>query len=337
MVSICRELFPNINTQVCNFLEMDHKPEYDFVIGNPPYFEMKKDTISDKVKQKFSSLFAGRVNIYAMFIKASIDCLVEGGQMVFVIPKSINNGYYFRKFRKYIIDTCNITEMRFYDRDMFEDAEQEVMILCLQRLRAGERNNGDFTFQKSGMDYPIFSLYKSSLEKMFTDSTTLKDLGFEVKTGNFVWNQNKRILSRCNQDTKLIWAANIKANKIVLDIESLNQFGIEKKPKYQKAQYVRDNDKISKLKGKCLVINRVVGTSRGSSLRVALINYGEEGYYVENHLNVITATKHSKCSLEDLREALIQPSVVETLKMITGSTQLSTKELVNLIPIQTKE
>jgi len=339
MISICRSSFPNINAQVCNFLEMEHKPEYDYVIGNPPYFEYLQRDMPESIVNKFKPWFDGRPNIYALFIKASIDCLVEGGKLVFVVPKSINNGYNFRKFRSYIIKTCNILNVSFYKANMFKNAQQEVMILVLQKLSYGESNDGKYLFYKKDMDCPIITLYKSKLEEKFRNSKTLKDLGFKVTTGNFVWNQNKDIMSRKKSDTKLLWSCNIVDNKLKLDLPNLNLITLDKdpKPKFQKGQYVSSTEKIKPLKGKAIVLNRVVGTSNSSSLRAAIVDFGDEGYYVENHLNVITTTNESVYTLEQVYNELIKPEKAEMLKMVTGNTQLSKKELENLIPINIQE
>ena len=405
MVSMCKSSFPGINAQTRNFLEMDHKPEYDYVIGNPPYFEYLERDMPESIVNKFKTWFDGKPNIYALFIKASIDCLVEGGKLVFVVPKSINNGFSFRKFREYIIKNCNILNMSFYKANMFKNAQQEVMILVLQKLKRGETNNKNYLFSKHGMNegnVPIFTLYKDRLESEFNNSKSLKELGFKVKTGNFVWNQNKDIISRNKLDTKLLWSCNIVDNKLKLDLPKLNLSpvlpveidscdvtdntdcsgekeevapdpldldcdgelttydcdgvftaddcddndpstvtdmdcdGPEKvylRPKFQKGQYVSSTEKIKPLKGRAIILNRIVGTSNSSSLRAAIVDFGDEEYYVENHLNVITETDESKYTLEQIYDELIKPEKVEMLKMVTGNTQLSQRELENLIPI----
>ena len=335
MVAICQNQFPSVNSQVYNFLELDHKPIYDYVIGNPPYFEYLKENMSETIRNKFDPWLYGRPNIYALFIKASIDCLVEGGKLVFVVPKSINNGQHFKKFREFIIENCNILNMSFYNANMFKNAQQEVMVLVLEKLKNGESNNGEFLFYKKGMDCPIFTLYKNKLEREFKNSKTLGDLGFKVSTGNFVWNQNKKIISRNRLDTKLIWACNVVDNKLKLDIPRLNKITLDKnpRPQFQKGQYVSSTTKITPLFGKSIVLNRVVGTSKSNYLRAAIIDYDEEGYYVENHLNVITKTEKATHTIEEVYKELIKPEKVEMLKMITGNTQLSAKELENLIPI----
>ena len=42
LVDICNKLYPTANVVCQDFLTLEHSPIYDFVIGNPPYFEMKK-------------------------------------------------------------------------------------------------------------------------------------------------------------------------------------------------------------------------------------------------------------------------------------------------------
>ena len=66
-------------------------------------------------------------------------------------------------------------------------------------------------------------------------------------------------------------------------------------------------------------------------MRAAIVDI--DGYYfVENHVNCIMATDKAEISMEQLHELLISPSTVSMIRAITGNTQVSQKELQNLIP-----
>ena len=80
-------------------------------------------------------------------------------------------------------------------------------------------------------------------------------------------------------------------------------------------------------------MNRVTGCGEKAGIRAAIIDINRD-YYTENHLNYITETENSLRSLEDLHSKLISPETTEILQYISGNTQLSKKELLNLIPIK---
>ena len=133
LVDICNNLYKSANVVLQDFLLMDHKPIYDFVIGNPPYFEMKKKD-SEELHKKYKSVLSGRANIYSMFFKASIDSLKPDGKLIYVVPTSMNNGSYFKNLRKFIIENCNIDDIVLLGDSGFEGVQQNTMIIKLTTL-----------------------------------------------------------------------------------------------------------------------------------------------------------------------------------------------------------
>jgi RNA recognition motif-containing protein len=184
---------------------------------------------------------------------------------------------------------------------------------------------------------------------MFEDKHSLEDLSFEVKTGNLVWNQNKEHISRDSSDILLLWACNIVSNKMSLDLPKLNiqpKDGEEIKTKHMKGQYIKyeitksqveavQTLKSDPLCGECIVVNRVTGAGQNASVRAAIVNLGEKKYYIENHLNYIKETTSSKISLESVHKQLVSKQTAKIIKLITGNTQLSQKELLKMIPFET--
>ena len=352
LVNIVSENF-NVNAQCQDFLLLSETKMYDKVIGNPPYFQMKKADAVEAGYKNYLDVCAGKPNIYAMFIKASIDALKVGGELVYVVPTSMNNGNDFRLLRDYIIEKTNIKNIKLFNDDCFDSAQQNVMILHLEKLAPEDSNDGNYVFTKSGIT--IFSTDTDFLHSKFESGSTLEELGFDVMTGNLVWNQNKPLMSRDNNDLKLVWACNLVDNQIILDVPKLNavQGPDEKRAaKHEKGQYVKKETTIKQtnddgaiidvevalnskpLTGKCIVVNRVTGASTNAKIRAAIIDFGEEEYFVENHLNYIIRKQSCKHKLEDLLIELVKPEVTNFVKKITGNTQISKKELLKLIPIK---
>jgi adenine-specific DNA-methyltransferase len=345
LVDIVSENF-DVNAQCQDFLLLSKTKMYDKAIGNPPYFQMKKADAVEAGYENYLDVCAGKPNIYAMFIKASIDALKVGGELVYVVPTSMNNGNDFRLLREYIIEKTNIKNIKLFNDDCFDSAQQNVMILHLEKLAPEASNDGNYVFTKSGIT--IFSTDTDFLYNKFENGYTLEELGFDVMTGNLVWNQNKPLMSRDNNDLKLVWACNLVDNQITLDVPKLNavQCPDEKRAtKHEKGQYVKKKIvtqntgveiKINSkpLTGKCIVVNRVTGASANAKIRAAIVDFGEEEYFVENHLNYIIRKQSCKYKLEDLLTELIKPEVTNFVKKITGNTQISKKELLKLIPIK---
>ena len=336
-----------------DFLLLENKQMFDKIIGNPPYFQMNIKVAQNKGYKDYLSVCSGKPNIYAMFIKASLESLKPNGDLVYVVPTSMNNGNDFRKLREYIIACANIENIIMFDDNQFEGAQQNVMILHLKKLRLNETNNGKFIFTRSGIS--IFSSKTQFLDSHFKEGKTLEQLGFDVMTGNLVWNQNKPLMSRNKSDLVLVWACNIIDNEIILDVSKLNitqEPDEERSTKHEKGQYVKNKATVKQtnddgvttnvevglncnpLSGKCVVVNRITSASSNAKIRAAIVDFGKEEFYVENHLNYITKTDQCKHTLEQLHAALTKPEVTAFIKKLTGNTQISKKELLKLIPIK---
>lgn len=235
----------------------------------------------------------------------------------------MNNGAYFSKLRKFIISNTDIEYLEILDGSkLFDKALQTVMLLVLKK---GKHKN-KYVFTKNGIS--IITERKKNLEKFFNNKTTLYELGFTVKTGRIVWNQNKKILT--NKETKrtipLIWSQNITTTGLKIPLNN------EKKP-----QYIKTNDFDT---GPAIVVNRIVGSVNSAKIKSALIPKGMK-FLSENHTNVIyppkqkdlLVNKNISISLEEVNRQINLPENLEILKSITGNTQISKTELEKLFPI----
>lgn len=193
---------PEANLKQLDALLNENYKKYDFVIGNPPYFEF---TPSENIRKKFGSIINGRLNIFSLFIYQGLKWLKEGGYLAYVVPPSMNNGAYFLKLRKFIVENSNIEYLHILDNPkIFRGALQSTMLLILKK----GKNKGNYLFRKNGI--LIFSENPKFLEKAFENKLTLHYLGYEVKTGRLVWNKNKHSLTNNPKDgVPLIWAHNI--------------------------------------------------------------------------------------------------------------------------------
>jgi adenine-specific DNA-methyltransferase len=325
LVNIAKEVVPEARFKNLDALLNQDYDKYDFVIGNPPYYEFSP---SEATRKKFREIINGRVNIFSLFIYQGIKWLKEGGYLAYVVPPSMNNGAYFSRLRRCIVENTNIEYLHILDSPkLFNDALQSTMLLILKK----GANNGNYIFKKNGI--LIFSENLHYLEKTFGNKLTLHDLGYKVKTGRLVWNQNKNLLTNNPKiGVPLIWAYNITPEGLKFPI--INK---------EKPQYVKTNDYDV---GPAIVVNRIIGSVKSAKLKAAIIPPRMK-FIAENHVNVIfppfsqkqmkmdLENKSPKVSLtlENIAKQLSSKAKLEVVKNITGNTQISKTELEKLFPL----
>lgn len=317
LINISSKLVKNASIKNFDFLNIDiNKKKYDYIIGNPPYFELK---LNEEIKKKYFDIIKGRVNIFSLFIKTGLDLLKDGGYLAYVVPPSMNNGAYFSKLREYIIKNSSLEYLHIIDgADNFHLANQKVMLIILKKTNS--KKSSKYIFKKNGIT--IFTEDKKFLNKAYKNTVSLKDIGYTVKTGSIIWNEHKEKLTNDkNNSTLLIWASNINNGKIII--------GYTK----GKPQYIKNisNDLI--IKSRVVVVNRITGSSKDINIKAAMVN--EKEFVCENHVNVIYMSKNANCnySLEDILKALQDKTNIKVMRLISGNTQISQTELERLLPI----
>lgn len=317
LINIASKLVKNASIKNFDFLNIDiNKKKYDYIIGNPPYFELK---LNEEIKKKYFGIIKGRVNIFSLFIKTGLDLLKDGGYLAYVVPPSMNNGAYFSKLREYIIKNSSLEYLHIIDgADNFHLANQKVMLIILKKTNS--KKSSKYIFKKNGIT--IFTEDKNFLNKSYKNTVSLKDIGYTVKTGSIIWNEHKEKLTNDkNNSTLLIWASNINNGKIII--------GYTK----GKPQYIKNisNDLI--IKSRVVVVNRITGSSKDINIKAAIVN--EKEFVCENHVNVIYMYKNANCnySLEDILKALQDKTNIKVMRLISGNTQISKTELERLFPI----
>ena len=317
LINIASKLVKNASIKNFDFLNIDiNKKKYDYIIGNPPYFELK---LNEEIKKKYFDIIKGRVNIFSLFIKTGLDLLKDGGYLAYVVPPSMNNGAYFSKLREYIIKNSSLEYLHIIDgADNFHLANQKVMLIILKKTNS--KKSSKYIFKKNGIT--IFTEDKKFLNKAYKNTVSLKDIGYTVKTGSIIWNEHKEKLTNDkNNSTLLIWASNINNGKIII--------GYTK----GKPQYIKNISSDLIIKSRVVVVNRITGSSKDINIKAAIVN--EKEFVCENHVNVIYMSKNANqnYSLEDIFKALQDKTNIKVMRLISGNTQISKTELERLLPI----
>jgi hypothetical protein len=202
---------------------------------------------------------------------------------------------------------------------------------------------------EAGFRRVLFSSDPDRLAAEFEGRRTLWEFGLEAVTGQVIWNQNRdRLMQKPGPGrVPLIWSHSIGAGE--LRTGSLGER--RDKPGF----YDSRGGGRRPLIGPAIVVNRVVGAVGRGELRAALIPAGEE-FLAENHVNVIRRREAKKPGGSDFRPtdrksdpprgetlgevdweavlaALRRPGIVDRVRLLTGNTQISARELTHLLPL----
>jgi hypothetical protein len=307
--------------------------KYDLIIGNPPYYVMKKKDVG----REYCDYFTGRPNIFSLFIIKSLWLLKPDGILSFILPVSFTNCLYYNNIRNYINIHCEIINIVNCDDDTYIDTNQGTLIFIIKKKTDYKsieydliddscytdiNKTNNFVFNIN--NYTIFNYpsYILQLRNLYNNSTNLKSLGFNVCVGNVVWNQHKSILTDNINDTRLIYSSDIQNNEL-----------IQKKYKNeQKKNYIKKEGSNELV----LVINRGYGMGN-YKFEYCLINQNGK-YCVENHLICI------KYELDIQRPELLKlykkiikslndERTTEFIKLYFNNNAINTTELNNILPI----
>lgn len=271
----------------------------DLIIGNPPYFN---------VKTKNPNCMTGHGNIYILFLyKCLTEHLEKKGVLAFVLPTSLYNSSYYEPCRKYISDHTTILAVEDLDVKYYETS-QKTMILIIQNIPSTEK---PYIFKDS-----YISPHYKELNELVKNTKTLKELGYEIKTGEVVWNQNKDKLA--DEGSLIIYTTNIVNNELVFN-----------NLKENKKQYIKEFEKPI-TKGPAIVVSR----GYGNSYRFSFALVGEIEFYGENHINVIyPVTEEAKKNISKVKTSFENKKTLEFIKYFVGNGALSKTELETILPI----
>ena len=319
--SINQLTFKNkVSLQNLDFLKYKSDKLYDLIIGNPPYFVLKKEEVPIEYKE----YIIGRPNMFGLFILHSISLLKTGGVLAFIISKSFLNSVYYSKIREYIKKTCEILLIQDYqDLNHFIDTDQCTFGIVVRKLAVVKEELNDCSFSMKLNDTIVFTDDTNKLKLLLDGSTTIQELGLKVRTGQIVWNEHKPELTNDTDKTLLIYNTNI-TNQNTLEVKQFKN--------KEKGQYIHLDGRGEPI----LVVNRGNGNST-YKLQYALIETGP--YLVENHLNEIYCPSDfmEKKELTELYNKIMvsfkNPKTQQFIDLFLGNNGLSKTELEQILPI----
>lgn len=302
-----------------DFLKFENNIKYDLIIGNPPYFVMSKK----KVDKKYYKYFEGRPNIFMLFIIKSLGELNKNGILSFVLPTNFTNCIYYSKLRKHIYENYKILKIENCFGSSYIETKQDTCIFIIQNKTPLENENDRFTIIKNNITIFNEMATIQKLNELYENSTTINNLGFDVKVGTIVWNQVKNKLTGDETKTRLIYSSDINNGSI--------DYKTYKNP--AKKNYINEKG----IKNITLVINRGYGKGK-YKFNYCLINEKNVEYLLENHL-IHVKSRGELNDFELLQKYNIIVNSFENektksfIKLYFGNNAINTKELQHILPI----
>ncbi len=289
-----------------DFLKYTDAKDVDLIVGNPPYFV---------TKDKNPACMKGRGNIFVQFIyKCLTEHLKEDGILGFVLPTSFYNCGYYEPCRKYMYDHTTILHVENLNVD-YIDTKQDTMLMIVKK-RVTADSPKPYTFLCNDSVY-IIPKYKE-LYNLLEGTTTLKNLGFVVKTGEVVWNFHEDKMA--DSGTPLIYSTNIVDGRIQLH-----------NLKNGKKQYIR-GFKGTPTKGPAILISRGYGNSY--KFIYGCIDDPTFEFYGENHTNVIYPTsQEAMVHYDRIKQSLASKKTQDFIDLFVGNGALSKTEIETILPI----
>ena len=288
---------------------------YDLIIGNPPYYVMKKT----EVDKKYHEYFDGRPNIFVIFILHALSKLNPGGILSFVLPNSFCNCTYYNKLRVHLFENYNIIDIKDCSESSYLETAQNTVIFTISNEKG---NNDEFSFIKNEINLLNAPSTINQITKLYQDTTTISELDLYVSVGKTVWNQVKEALTDDITETRLIYSGDIKGNK--LQVTSYKNA--------EKKNYIRTKGET----GPLLVVNRGYGVG-GYKFDYCLVDIDQK-YTIENHL--ITIRSSNKISDEELQEkykliikSFENEKTQQFIDLYCCNSAMNTNELENVLPI----
>lgn len=332
---------------VADALTAVHAKDYDLVIGNPPY---GKVTLDAAKRKRFARSLFGHANLYGLFTDLAVSIVKPGGVIALVTPTSFLGGQYFKALRSLMVQEAPPVSIDFVLQRLgvFDDALQETVLSVYRKTSATtevhigtvellvstdsrlEHNVlGDFAVQGEGPWMYPRNMEQARLISKFPSLTgRLNEMGFEVATGQLVWNRHKDQLrdSVIGPSTyPIIWAESVAAVGFSFSAAKRNH-----------APYITltDGQDFLLTRDESLLVQRTTSKEQSRRLVAAVMPASfvnqHGGVVVENHSNIIRASVQTGLSLTFLGFMLNSRALDLAFRCISGSVAVSAYELENL-------
>lgn len=331
-----------------------YQGNFDVVISNPPYKKIGKDDMEAKTMQ---DLVYGQPNIYYLCMAMGSHLLKNGGQFIYIVPRSWTSGLYFKKFRKYFLNRICLKGIHlFVSRDKVFDQESVLQETIIAFGRKSDKqcpkinittSNGTNDFHqittlsvksktcitRDDNRFVLLPATKEDVEVLSVMSefkNTLESEGYIFKTGQVVEFRSK-------DDIKMDYDDNCMP---LIRPFHLNKGYIKFPVTVSKSQYINKGAKKSLFlnSNNTLLLKRFTTKEETRRLQTAILWKDDMDYEkiaVENHVNYLEKTQEEEINKDELYGlwALLSTKMWDRYyRILNGSTQVNATE-INSIPV----
>jgi type I restriction-modification system DNA methylase subunit len=107
---------------------------FDFIVGNPPYVTLQKNSGFDPAESIYSQIVDGPANAATLMIGRSIELLKPGGLLAFLLPRTILYVDSYNKLRSYLLQNTHIVQIIDLGAK-FKDVRGEQVVLIVKKQK----------------------------------------------------------------------------------------------------------------------------------------------------------------------------------------------------------
>lgn len=324
---------------------------FDLVIGNPPYQKLSAQAQEARV---MSDICHGVPNLYSLFAFMSLFQLRDGGEMVYLMPRSWTSGAYFQRFRQHFLEQGSLQHVHLFERRdrVFEGENvlQETLIIKVRKTRTrpdyvtvtSTRDAKSFSGQTvfrvpypvavSGDENAYVRLIRNqreadALQRLQAFRDTLPSLGLRMRTGLTVDFRNRELLR--NQPgthaVPLFYARHIRNGQVAFPSGKEGEF-----LNIDRAGLLQPNTNY-------LFVKRFTSKEESRRLQCAVYLAGRYPAYrqisTQNKLNFIGGTEPLSESVVYGLYTLFNSTLYDCCyRVMDGSTQVNASEM-NALPV----
>jgi len=332
---------------------------YDFIISNPPYYKLNKDSPQSIA---MAELISGQPNIYILFMALSASMAKPDGEMVFITPRSFCSGLYYKKFRKWFLNNVQITDIHIFESrtEIFDKDEvlQENIIIkanntndigksrC-EKLSISTSKNKDFNelkrlevlrsdiiCNKNGelfIRIPTLPIDVDILHAIDKLPNTLKDLGLGISTGPVVpFRARQYLLPELTEkpnSVPLLWMHNMQDMEVA--------WHLKRNKKESAIQVCGKTTQLLLPVNNYVLLKRFTSKEQKRRLHASVLLESEFPYEtvgIENHVNYIHKSRGNLSIHETYGiAAILNTTIVDNFfRSLNGNTQVNATDIRSL-------
>lgn len=128
--------FP-VDVRAADFFDVDAEPEFDAVVGNPPYIryqdfsgEARRKALEAALRQGVR--LSGLASSWAAFVVHAAEFLKPDGRLGLVVPAELLTVKYAEKVRRYLLQRFRSIRLVMFEELVFPNVQEEVVLLLAE-------------------------------------------------------------------------------------------------------------------------------------------------------------------------------------------------------------